>query len=119
MFLYISYRNENTKDWHSAIARELVRSTENELESYHVRGARVGMPNGEVVAVSAAYTPATRGISIHAALDSMELIGVSGFKARESEFDPAVVFRTPRGMYISIMLGPMQPGDNMLGEERG
>lgn len=111
MFLYISYRDENTKDWHSAIARELTHSLENELELFQVRGARVTMTNGEVVAVSAGYTPANRSVSIHAAMDGAELVGVNGFKVEEAGFDPSVVFRTPGGMYVSIMLGPRHGTD--------
>ena len=118
MFLYISFRDENTKDWHSAIARALTRSIENELELFQVRGARVTMTNGEVVAVSAGYTPANRSVSIHAALDGVELIGVSGFKVEEAGFDPSVVFRTPRGMYVSIMLGPRQGADAQRSSEQ-
>jgi hypothetical protein len=112
MFLYISYRDENTKDWHSAVARELAHSIENQLELFQVRGARVTMTNGEVVAVSAGYAPANRSVSIHAAMDGAELIGVTGFKIDDDGFDPSVVFRTPRGMYVSIMLGPRHAGDS-------
>jgi hypothetical protein len=119
MFLYISFRDETTKDWHSAIARELTRSAGHELEVYQVRGARVVMSSGEVVAVSVDYTPASHAVSIHAALDGVQLIGVNGFKAQESGFDPTVVCRTPGGMYISIMLGPMQPGDRAPYERDG
>ena len=115
MFAYISFRDENTKDWHSAIARELTQATEQALDVLTVRGARVMMPNGEVIAVSATYVPATHSISVHAALERMELIGVSAFKTQEAGFDPSIVFRTPLGMYISIMLGPMQPGDDTPG----
>jgi hypothetical protein len=111
MFLYISYRDENTKDWHSASARELTRSIENELELFQVRGARVAMTNGEVLAVSAGYAPGNRSVSIHAALDGVQLVGVSGFKVEEAGFDPSVVFRTPRGMYVSVMLGPQHGAD--------
>jgi hypothetical protein len=53
---------------------------------------------------------------VHAALDRMELIGVSGFKTQDAGFDPSIVFRTPLGMYISIMVGPMQPGDDAVDE---
>jgi hypothetical protein len=112
MFLYISFRDESTKDWHSAIARELAPSTEQGAEVLAVRGARVTMSNGEVVAVSATYVPSSRTISVHAALDRMQLIGVSGFKTQDAGFDPSIVFRTPLGMYISLMVGPMQPGDD-------
>jgi len=112
MFVYISFRDESTKDWHSATARELAPSTERGAEVLAVRGARVTMPNGEVIAVSATYVPSTRTVSVHAALDRMQLIGVSGFKTQDAGFDPSIVFRTPLGMYISIMIGPMQPGDD-------
>jgi hypothetical protein len=117
MFLYISFRDEATKDWHSAIARELTRSAG--LAVCQVRGARVVMSSGEVVAVSVDYTPASHAVSIHAALDGVQLIGVNGFKTQESGFDPTVVCRTPGGMYISIMLGPMQPGDRAADERDG
>jgi hypothetical protein len=112
MFLYISFRDESTKDWHSAIARELGPATEQGAEVLAVRGARVIMSNGEVISVSATYVPSSRTISVHAALDRVELIGVSGFKTQDAGFDPSIVFRTPLGMYISIMVGPMQPGDD-------
>ncbi|HYL18548.1 MAG TPA: hypothetical protein VEV20_07690, partial [Burkholderiales bacterium] len=116
MFVYISFRDESTKDWHSAIARELAPSTEQGAEVLALRGARVTMPNGQVIAVSATYVPSTRTISVHAALDRMQLIGVSGFKTQDAGFDPSIVFRTPLGMYISIMVGPMQPGDDAMDE---
>ena len=116
MFVYISFRDESTKDWHSAIARELAPSMDQGVEVLTVRGARVTMSNGEVIAVTATYVPSSRTISVHAALDRMELIGVSGFKAHDAGFDPSIVFRTPLGMYISIMVGPMQTGDDAMDE---
>jgi hypothetical protein len=119
MFLYISFRDETTKDWHSSMARELTRCTGHEGEVYQVRGARVVMSNGEVVAVSVDYTPANHAVSIHAAVDGVQLVGVNGFKTQESGFDPSVVCRTAGGMYLSIMLGPIQPGERASGKRDG
>ncbi|PSB19111.1 hypothetical protein C7B65_12565 [Phormidesmis priestleyi ULC007] len=63
------------------------------------------LPNGEQLEISAYYSLGNRGISINIVGNDKTLIQVGGFKHSETSYDPSVIFLTPKGLYLSLLVG--------------
>ncbi len=65
----------------------------------------VVLPNGECLEISASYSPGNRGMSINVMSGSKTLVHVGGFKHSETSYDPSVIFLTPKGLHLSLIMG--------------
>lgn len=112
MKLYVQYGDEASSQWQKVCELDLQPGVglhpQAMAKPEDVLGLSlesVVLPNGEYLEISASYSPGNRGISINVVSDNKTLVHVSGFKHSETSYDPSVVFLTPKGLHLSLMVG--------------
>lgn len=63
------------------------------------------LSNGEKLEIFVSYAKINRGINIIVVSNNKTLINVGGFKSSEASYDPSIVFLTPLGIHLSLMVG--------------
>jgi hypothetical protein len=112
MKLYLQYGEALSGQWENLCEIEL-KSLETgdshpPTEAKNVLGIHlvpVKLPNDEILSIDITYSIDNRGISISVSSEGITLIQVGGFKKQATSYDPNVLFLTPKGLYISIMVG--------------
>ncbi|BAQ64072.1 hypothetical protein [Geminocystis sp. NIES-3709] len=111
MKLYVSYGNEVSNQWEKIgefelqplVNKDWISIVENEILILNSQG--LILPNNEQLEITVSYARANRGISISVIYDNQTLINVGGFKYNETGYDPSIIFMTPKGLHLSLMVG--------------
>tara|TARA_R110001583_G_scaffold195165_1_gene369762 strand:+ start:463 stop:810 length:348 start_codon:yes stop_codon:yes gene_type:complete len=109
--IYVSYGNEQTEKWINIHSAALVPSSELYPdsrvcdESFGINDSEFSLPNGETFKVSATFTPSNMGIMIVVTSGNNTLINVACYKQSLENHDPSILFRTPKGLDVTIMAG--------------
>jgi hypothetical protein len=116
MKLYMSYAPNPSCQWENICAIDLRPNPipiPKHIKNYPIDPSSViglheeeiNIPNGEQLKVSVTYDPINRGISIYVMSKGKFLLQVGGFKRQESSHDPNVMFLTPGGECVSLIVG--------------
>jgi hypothetical protein len=112
MKLYVQYGDNTSNQWQKISELDLPvdsrlhpQQMAQSEESLYLSPQSIVLPNGECFEISASYSPGNRGMSINVMSDGKHLIHVGGFKYRETTYDPSVIFMTPKGLHLSLMVG--------------
>jgi hypothetical protein len=111
MKLYITYGDKSSSQWQKVCeldlkSREgLYPSMAKSDEVLNLNLEPVFLPNGEKLEISASYSIGNRGMSINVSSENKNLVQLGGFKYSEESYDPNIVFLTPKGLYLSLMMG--------------
>lgn len=111
MKLYVSYGNQVSNEWEKIgefelnlfINQDFTPIVEHEILT--LKSREIILSNGEKLEISVSYATINRGINIVVINNNKTLINVGGFKSSETTYDPSVVFLTPKGIHLSLMVG--------------
>ncbi|MBL1208680.1 hypothetical protein [Geminocystis sp. GBBB08] len=111
MKLYVSYGNQVSNQWEKIgefelnllINQDFIPIIEHEILT--LNSQEIILSNGEKLQISVSYATINRGINIIVISDNKTLINVGGFKSSETSYDPSVIFLTPQGLHLSLMVG--------------
>lgn len=111
MKLYVNYGNQASNEWEKIgefelnllINQDFISIVEHEILTLNSR--EITLSNDEKIEVSVSYATINRGINIIVISDNKTLINVGGFKSSETSYDPSIIFLTPQGMHLSLMVG--------------
>jgi hypothetical protein len=111
MKLYVTYGDKSSKEWQKVCELDL-KPTEGlhpsmakPEEVLSLNSESVFLPNGEQLEISASYSVGNRGMSINVFSSNKMLFQLGGFKYSETSYDPNIIFLTPKGLYLSLMMG--------------
>ncbi|BAQ61869.1 hypothetical protein GM3708_2275 [Geminocystis sp. NIES-3708] len=111
MKLYISYGNQDSNQWEILTEFNLQSlSNQNFIsivkeEILVLNSQIIILPNDEKLEITVSYAKANRGISLCVISNNKTLIYVGGFKSCETGYDPSIIFLTPKGLHLSLMVG--------------
>lgn len=111
MKLYINYGNQVSNEWEKIGECELNLFVNQdftpiiEYEILTLNSQKIILSNGEKLEISVSYAEVNRGINIIVISDNKTLINVGGFKSSEISYDPSIIFLTPLGLHLSLMIG--------------
>ncbi len=111
MKLYISYGNIVSKEWENLeefelellVNKDIISTDKNTIIG--LKSQKVILPNDEAIEVSVSYSIINLGISIIVISENQTIINVGGFKSSEMSYDPSIIFLTPKGIHLSLMVG--------------
>lgn len=64
----------------------------------------IALPNDEEIKIRVFYTPLDLGVVFTVFKNDQILINVAGYKSYKHSQDPIVLFRTPGGLYLKLMI---------------
>ncbi len=109
--VFISYGNNSTGEWEQLCTipllpfSELYPADNVDDDSWGINNHEFSLPNGETLEISVAFTEYNLGVSFGVEKDGASLVSVYCFKQKLKNNDPCVLFLTPGGQDVSIMLG--------------
>lgn len=109
MKLFVAYSQPGTNAWSELPTLALAGGAQGETGVVMLSDTRVDLPNGEALLLAAAYWPRNQALTLSAAQGGRTLIMVSTHKHESEDHSPQVVFLTPGGLQVSLMLGPSRP----------
>jgi len=117
--LFISCGNKKNNEWenlkemelqpYSEIYREqsvMIPVITTMIDCFGINNEEIVLPNREKINVTLTYTQFDRGVSFLITQGKKTLLNFGGFKRSETDYDPSVVFLTPGGIHVSLMVGP-------------
>lgn len=112
MKLYVQHGDESSSQWKRLCEIDLKLGLSLHPHSFTKPQDLLGLnlelvvlPNGEHLKISVAYSTGNRGVSIRVVSEDRTLLHIGGFKSRETSYDPDVIFLTPKGLHVSLMVG--------------
>ena len=106
MKLHVAYSRPGSNAWSELQALPFADSEQDETGVAVLGDTRVELPNGESLRLSATYWRANHMLSLSAATDGKTLLMLSTHKRDAADHSPQVVFLTPGGLHVSLMLAP-------------
>lgn len=111
MKLYVQYGEDASNQWIRLCDMELKSSMAVHSSTVTPHGLlelpieEIMLPNDEQLKISVTYSMENRGVRIRVMSGDTVLLHVGGFKSQERSYDPDVFFLTPKGLYVSLMIG--------------
>ncbi|BAQ60720.1 hypothetical protein GM3708_1126 [Geminocystis sp. NIES-3708] len=110
MKLYVIYGNQASNQWKKVgefelnlfINRDFTPIVEHEILT--LNSQEIILFNGGKLQISVSYARINRDINIIVISDNKTLINVGGFKSSETSYDPSIIFLTPQGQHLSLMI---------------
>ncbi len=101
--LHVSVGNVQTNEWENAATVPL-QGQDNFL--YSLQDYELVLSNGERLVITVAITKENRGVAIAVRNARTTLLHLTAFRNDLSGYDPSVMFYTPQGLHVTLMVGP-------------
>ena len=111
MELHINYGNNETEKWESfpgipfLSLSKLHPEDDNSDHLYGIDGYEITLPNGEKLIFNAVYDDHLPSVNIVVLCSDITVLNITTYKRDSVGYDPSIVFYTPSGNHITLMLG--------------
>lgn len=106
MKLHVAYSRPGSNAWAELQSLPLASAEQGETGVATLNESRVDLPNGESLHLAATYWRANHMLTLSATTDGKTLLMLSTHRRDAADHSPQVVFLTPGGLHVSLMLGP-------------
>lgn len=112
MKLHISYGNNDTERWETIEGIEFdalkqLNPDDYVLDSlYGILNREIILADGEKIVFNVVFDENILSLNIVVLIDEVTVLNFSGVKQDRKNYDPSIVFYTPAGNHISLMIGP-------------
>ncbi|WP_019602244.1 hypothetical protein [Teredinibacter turnerae] len=118
MNLIIDYGNIETNEWEHicSIPMEMYANSfaknypgipvpEFAVSNLCLENRSIKLPNNEEILITAYYSPSNESVSVRIANTETTLVDFGGIKSAKENYDPTLVFLTPKGLHLSVFVG--------------